>query len=61
MSLKAFHIVFISLAILLAAGCAAWSFVNEIAIPFGVASVVVGLGLFVYGIWFLKKARRIIT
>jgi hypothetical protein len=61
MSLKVFHIVFIVLAILLAAGCAAWSFLNEIALPFGVASALSGVVLFVYGIWFLKKAKRIIT
>lgn len=61
MSLKAFHIVFIVLAILLAALCAFWSFSNEIAIPFGIASVIVGLCLILYGIWFLKKAKRIIT
>jgi hypothetical protein len=61
MSLKAFHIVFIILAIFLAAGCATWSFMNEIAIPFGIASAAAGCLLFVYGLWFLKKARRIIT
>jgi hypothetical protein len=61
MSLKAFHIVFIVLSILLAAGCAAWSFLNQIALPFGIASGVSGLALVVYGIWFLKKSRRIIT
>ena len=31
MSLKAFHIFFIFLAILLAAGCAAWGFANGLA------------------------------
>lgn len=61
MSLKAFHIVFIILSILLAAGCAAWSFLNEIAIPFGVISGLCGVALVLYGIWFLKKSRRIIT
>ena len=61
MSLKVFHIVFIVLAILLAAGCAAWSFANQIAIPFGIASGACGVALFIYGIWFLKKSKRIIT
>ena len=31
MSLKAFHIFFIIVSILLAAGCAAWGFVNGLA------------------------------
>ena len=61
MSLKAFHIIFIILAIVLAAGCAAWSFVNEVALPFGIASIITGVALFFYGIWFVKKSRRIIT
>jgi hypothetical protein len=60
-SLKVFHILFIILATLLAALCAAWSFVNQIAIPFGIASIVVGVALILYGIWFVKKSRRIIT
>ena len=60
MSLRAFHILFILLAILLAIGCAAWAFVNETAFGFGVASCFVAVGLLVYGIWFLKKTRRII-
>ena len=61
MSLKAFHIIFILLAMGLTAVCAAWSFVNSIAIPFGVCSVIVGIVLLIYGIWFIKKSRGIIT
>ena len=60
MSLRAFHIIFILLAILLAIGCAVWSFANETAFGFGVASCLVAVGLLVYGVWFLKKTRRII-
>lgn len=60
MSLRAFHILFILLSILLAIGCAAWSFVNETALGFGVASSVAAVGLVIYGIWFLKKTHRII-
>ncbi len=61
MSLKAFHILFILLAILLASGCAAWAFVNGVELYFGVGSVVVAVGLVAYGVWFLKKSRHIIT
>jgi hypothetical protein len=60
MSLRAFHILFILLTILLAVGCAAWAFVNETAFGFGIASSIVAVGLVVYGVWFLKKTRRII-
>jgi hypothetical protein len=61
MSLKAFHIIFIILATLLALGCAAWSYVNHTAAAFGVISAVVGLALVIYGIWFLRKSRNIIV
>ena len=61
MSLKAFHIIFIVLATALSALCATWSFRNEIAIPFGIASAVAGVGLIIYGIWFIKKSKGIIT
>ena len=60
MSLKVFHIFFILLATLLAVGCAAWSFLNDTAHLFGIGSAVVAITLVVYGIWFLKKAKRII-
>jgi uncharacterized membrane protein SirB2 len=61
MSLKIFHIFFILLSIVLSAICAAWSFVNQTALPFGIASAIAGIALVIYGIWFLKKARKIIT
>jgi hypothetical protein len=59
MSLKAFHILFILLATLLAAGCAWWAFANNITI-FGTASAVTAVALFIYGIYFVKKSRRLI-
>ena len=60
MSLKAFHIIFIFLTILLAAGCAAWSFIHEVEPAFGVSSAGVAVGLVIYGVWFLRKTRKII-
>jgi hypothetical protein len=61
MSLKAFHILFITLAILLAAGCAAWAYVFQAEAAFGISSACVAVTLVVYGIWFLKKSRQIIV
>jgi len=60
MSLKAFHILFIFLAILLSFGCAWWGFANEVQ-AFGGAAVFVGIALVVYGIAFIRKSRRIIV
>jgi hypothetical protein len=61
MSLKAFHVIFITVAILLAIGCAIWSFANEAMPAFGWTSVAVAVGLVLYEIYFLRKSRRIIT
>lgn len=61
MSLKVFHIIFIILATLLAAGCAAWSYHHDTAHLFGIASAVIAVALVFYGIWFVKKSKRIIT
>jgi uncharacterized protein (DUF58 family) len=61
MSLKVFHILFIVLSILLAAGCAAWAFITGAGAGFGVASAMAAVALIIYGIRFLKKSKRIIT
>jgi hypothetical protein len=61
MSLKAFHIFFIVLAILLSVGCAVWAFVNGGMPIFGSSCAVVAVALVFYGINFLKKSKRIIT
>ena len=61
MSLKGFHVFFIFLATLLAAAFAAWSLMNETAVPVGIASAVLAVALIVYGIWFIRKAKNIIT
>lgn len=60
MSLKAFHILFIVLAILLAAGCAAWGFANGLDPAFGFTCAGLAVALLIYGIWFLKKSRKLI-
>ena len=61
MSLKAFHIVFIVLATLLAIACAVWSFANQTAEGFGIGSAIAAVALIVYGVFFIKKSRKIIT
>jgi hypothetical protein len=61
MSLKGFHIFFIVLSIMLAAGCAAWSFVNGVALVFGVMSCLTGVGLGIYGVYFIRKSRKLIV
>jgi membrane protein implicated in regulation of membrane protease activity len=61
MSLKTFHIFFIALSIILSIGCAVWAFTNGIEPVFGVSSAVVAVVLIVYGRYFLKKSKGIIT
>jgi hypothetical protein len=60
MSLRAFHILFIVLASLLAAGCAAWGFANGLAPAFGIVCAVISVALLVYGVYFFKKSRKLI-
>lgn len=59
MSIKAFHIIFISISDLLAVGCAWWGFTSQIAL-FGAISAVAAVGLFIYGIFFVRKSRKLI-
>jgi hypothetical protein len=64
MSLKAFHVVFVTASALLAFGFAAWCFgaVPEPGggrLAAGAASVLVGIGLVGYEAWFLKKMRGV--
>ena len=68
MSLKGFHIIFIILAVLCAFGFYAWTRVeHDAAAAMGVTGMgqgsgVVGILLFLYGLWFvLFKSRSIIV
>ena len=64
MSLRAFHLFFIALSVILTAFFAAWAFGQyrtESAIGYavtGVASLAAGVGLVVYGAAFQKKTKR---
>ena len=65
MSLKGFHIVFITFSTLLALGSGAWClWVDSIhgAPAFRIGAIcafVTALGLITYGVWFWKKMKRL--
>ena len=61
MSLKAFHVFFIIVSILLTAGCAVWAFANQASPAFGWSCAGAAVALTIYGGFFIKKAKRIIT
>ena len=66
MSLKAFHVVFITAASALAFGCGVWAF-NDYAsqgrhwpdLVFGFGSIATGAGLILYERYFLKKLKNV--
>ncbi|MFT4637071.1 MAG: hypothetical protein ACI8T1_000379 [Verrucomicrobiales bacterium] len=68
MSLKAFHIFFIAMAILITLGFSVWVFAGG-ASPDQVANLstmaavsgILGLGLIGYGFHFIRKSRHIIV
>lgn len=66
MSLKAFHIVFITLSTALAIGFGFWSLHDYQmhqggagAITLAILSFVTSIALVVYGVWFLKKLKGV--
>jgi hypothetical protein len=58
MSLKAFHLIFVTLLTTLSFGFAAWAFLAG-KIIFGSLGIVTGILVIVYGIYFLKKLKKI--
>jgi hypothetical protein len=58
MSLKWFHIVFITVSTLMGIAIGVWGLANHFAL-LGVASLVSSAVLCVYGTYFLQKARRL--
>jgi hypothetical protein len=58
MSLKAFHLIFVTLLTALSFGFAAWAFSTEHP-WFGVSGVAAGILVIVYGVYFLKKLKKI--
>ncbi|MBZ0111229.1 MAG: hypothetical protein K8J08_02080 [Thermoanaerobaculia bacterium] len=62
MSLKAFHVLFVTASTLLAAGVAFWAFQQapgEGMGWLGFGSVGAAIALPVYGVWFLRKTREV--
>lgn len=65
MSLKAFHLVFITASILLAFGCVAWSVAGYLEyrnvgyLLFGLGAMVSGGALVLYSKYFVKKLKNI--
>ena len=61
MSLKAFHVAFITIATLFSAGFGVWSFGQGGAayLTLGVFSLAASVALVVYGGWFLRKMRHV--
>jgi len=66
MSLKAFHVIFITAASALSFGCGAWAIRNYAGpegktsdLLFGVGCLLVGIGLIVYERYFLKKLKNV--
>jgi len=58
MSLKAFHLIFVTLLTALSFGFAAWAFSTEHPV-FGVAGIATGILVIIYGVYFLKKLKKI--
>ena len=58
MSLKAFHLIFVTLLTGLSFGCAAWAF-SEGSVIWGTVGIAAGIFVIVYGIYFLKKLKNI--
>lgn len=58
MSLKAFHLIFVTLLTGLSFGCAGWAF-SEGNTIWGVTGIAAGILVIVYGIYFLKKLKNV--
>lgn len=58
MSLKWFHIVFISLSVLLSVWFGIWGLFNH-QVALGIVSLCASAGLAVYGNYFLGKVRKL--
>ncbi len=65
MSLKAFHIAFISLSSLMCFGSGAWGLAQYVQsnsaghLMFAITGLLGGIGLIIYGIRFLRKLKGI--
>ncbi len=60
MSLRGFHIFFISLVVVLALAIGATAQLVGFDAKFGILCAVFGVCLAGYGIWFIRKSRKLI-
>jgi hypothetical protein len=58
MSLKAFHLIFVTLLTTLSFGFAAWAFTSGYLL-WGVLGIAVAILVIFYGFYFLKKLKKI--
>jgi hypothetical protein len=58
MSLKWFHIVFVSLSMVVSLGFGVWALFNQ-HVVLGIVSLSTSAGLVVYGNYFLGKTRKL--
>ena len=58
MSLKAFHLIFVTLLTALFFGCAAWAF-QAGSVLWGVTGIAAGILAIIYGVYFLKKLKNV--
>lgn len=58
MSLKAFHLIFVTMMTALTVGFSAWAFTGNHP-GLGVAGVVAAVLVVLYGVYFLKKLKHI--
>ena len=58
MSLKAFHLIFVTLLTALSFGCAAWAF-QAGSVLWGVTAIAAGIFVIIYGIYFLRKLKNV--
>ncbi len=66
MSLRGFHILFITLSVVLAIGSGIWTLrwhlaqSNTMHLTFAALSFIAAMALVVYGVWFVKESRKLI-
>ncbi len=65
MSLRAFHIVFVTVATLLFVLLAVWAFAistdkSTMIISLGVLGIIGAIGMPIYGVYFYRKARNLL-
>ncbi|MAI87694.1 MAG: hypothetical protein CMF98_00945 [Candidatus Marinimicrobia bacterium] len=61
MSLKALHLILISLSTILSFGFSYWALfiANESFFIFGLLGIIFSISLIIYGFWFLKKLKDV--